>query len=32
MMTPEYVADFVLRYIDTKVSGHIIYLRKGFDR
>lgn len=31
MMTPEYVADYVLRYTDTKVSGHIIFLRKGFD-
>ena len=31
MMTPEYVADYVLRYIDTKVSGDIVYLRKGFD-
>jgi len=28
---PDYVADFILRYTDTKVSGHIIYLRKGFD-
>lgn len=32
MMTPEYVADYVLRYTDTKVSGHIIYLKVGFDR
>lgn len=32
MMTPEYVADYVLRYIDTNVSGHIIYLRVGFDK
>jgi len=31
MMTPEYVADYVLRYTDTKVHGHIIFLRKGFD-
>lgn len=28
---PDYVADFILRYTDTKVSGHVIYLRKGFD-
>lgn len=32
MMTTDYVADYVLRYIDTKVSGHVIYLRKGFDK
>ncbi len=32
MMTADYVADYVLRYTDTQVSGHIIYLRKGFDR
>ena len=31
MMTPDYVADFVLRYIDTKAHGDIIFLRKGFD-
>ena len=31
MMTVEYVADYVLRYIDTQVSGQISYLRKGFD-
>lgn len=31
MLTPDYVADFVLRYTDTKVSGHIIYLKVGFN-
>lgn len=31
MMSADYVADFVLRYTDTKVSGHIIYLRVGFN-
>jgi len=31
MMTPEYVANYVLMYADTKVHGHIIYLRVGFD-
>jgi len=31
MMTPEFVADYVLRYTDTKTHGHIIFLRKGFD-
>ena len=31
MMTADYVADYVLRYTDTKVSGHIIYLRVGFN-
>lgn len=31
MMTPDYVADFILRYIDTTQFGDIIYLRKGFD-
>jgi ribitol-5-phosphate 2-dehydrogenase (NADP+) / D-ribitol-5-phosphate cytidylyltransferase len=32
MMTSEYVAEYVLRYIDTDIHGHIIYLRKGFDK
>lgn len=31
MLTPDYVADYILRYIDTKVSGHIIYLKVGFN-
>lgn len=31
MMTVSYVADYVLRYIDTKAHGDIIFLRKGFD-
>lgn len=31
MMSPDRVADYVLRYTDTKVSGHIIYLRVGFN-
>lgn len=31
MLTPDYVADYVLRYTDTKVSGHIIYLKVGFN-
>lgn len=32
MMTPKYVARRVLRYLDTDVHGHIIFLRKGFDK
>lgn len=31
MMTPDYVADFILRYTDTTQFGDVIYLRKGFD-
>lgn len=31
MLTPEYVAKYVLMYTDTKTHGHIIYLRVGFD-
>jgi 2-C-methyl-D-erythritol 4-phosphate cytidylyltransferase len=31
MMTVDYVTSYVLRYIDTTVHGHIIFLRKGFD-
>jgi ribitol-5-phosphate 2-dehydrogenase (NADP+) / D-ribitol-5-phosphate cytidylyltransferase len=31
VLTPEYVANHVLKYLDTDVSGHIIFLRKGFD-
>ncbi len=31
MIDPTYVAEFVWRYIDTPVHGHIVYLRKGFD-
>ncbi len=31
MITPEYVADYIIRYLNTNVYGHIIYLRKGLD-
>lgn len=31
MLSADYVADYVLRYTDTKVSGHIIYLKVGFN-
>jgi 2-C-methyl-D-erythritol 4-phosphate cytidylyltransferase len=31
MITPDYVADYITRYLNTKAFGHIIYLRKGLD-
>lgn len=31
MMSPDYVADYVCRYIDTDVYGHIIYLKNYLD-
>lgn len=32
MIDPEYVADYVIKYTDTKAHGHIIYIRKGLDK
>ena len=32
MMTTDYVAEYVLRYTNTKSHGHVIYLRKGLDK
>ena len=32
MLTPEYVAEYILRYTDTKAHGDIIYLRVGLDK
>lgn len=31
MISPDYVADYIIRYLNTKTYGHIIYLRKGLD-
>lgn len=31
LLSPEYVADVVVRYTKTTAHGHIVYLRKGFD-
>ena len=31
MISPDYVADYIIRYLNTNVYGHIIYLRKGLD-
>jgi ribitol-5-phosphate 2-dehydrogenase (NADP+) / D-ribitol-5-phosphate cytidylyltransferase len=32
MIDPDYVADYVIRYTDTKAHGHIIYLRRGLEK
>ena len=32
MISPSYIANIILKYIDTKAYGHIIYIRKGFDK
>lgn len=31
LLSPQYVADVVVRYTKTTTHGHIVYLRKGFD-